>query len=507
MNRKFLIHELENTFWDMVIVGGGATGLGVALDAASRGLKVALIEKNDYASGPTSTSTKLIHGGVRYLEKAIKELDFGQFHLVKEALYERKIMLKNAPHISNSIPFVIPIYSFWQKGYYFFGTRFYDWIAGNDNIPNSKTLSKNLTLQKFPLLNPNIQSSVLYYDGQFNDAFYATALMRTASKYGACCLNYVQLNQVNFNQNSNTYHLTAYDRLNSCNLNIQSKLLVNCGGVQADSIRKMVLPDLECRLRPSKGIHIVLPREWLPTDHALLIPKTEDGRVIFIIPWYYATIIGTTDTEVHDFNQPPEVTEEDVEYLLKQVNPYLAQPIQKSDIIASFAGYRPLVKANKTKTEALIRNHEIETFENKKFISVLGGKWTTYRKMAEDAVNEAFKLLNLPFVACKTSSLPLIGANSQKFENTNHLLEVVHQHLHYYGSEYPILVDYLEKFGKQPLVNGYPFTLGECYFLKENCQIHTFDDLIYRGTRLGIINFSAAEKLKNIREIQDLFHY
>lgn len=506
LNRELLLKEIQNQQWDLVVVGGGATGLGVALDAAQRGLKVALIEKNDYASGPTSTSTKLIHGGVRYLEKAVKELNWGQYQLVKEALHERKIMLKNAPHLSKPIPFIIPVYSWWQKMYYSLGTKIYDWIAGKDEVPNAYFVSPEFAIKKFPNLNSNhLHGAVVYHDGQFNDAFYATALMRTALLYGACCLNYVELNHVDFNQNLGIHFLNVQDKRDFQSFEIKTSVLVNCTGVHADSIRKMVIPELQPRLRPSKGIHMVLPRTWLPTDYALLIPSTEDGRVVFVIPWYYAVIIGTTDTEIHDAFSVPTVEPEDIEYLIRQVNPYLSKKIEVRDIQATFAGYRPLVKAHQSKTEALIRNHEIEIFPEKKFVSVLGGKWTTYRKMAEDAVNQVFKLLNKPFRACQTKELALIGCTNQIFENKEGLPENIHQHLLYYGSEYPVLVDYLKKYGAKPLLTNYPFTIGEAIFLKEHGQIHTFEDYIQRGTRIGIIDFQAVEVLRSNQELLAIF--
>lgn len=498
MNRENLKQQLIDNEWDVVVIGGGATGLGVALDAVTRGLKVALIEKKDYASGPTSTSTKLIHGGVRYLEKAIKEMDFGQFQLVQEALHERQIMLNNAPHLGKPIPFIIPVYSFWQKFYYYIGTKIYDWVAGKDHIPNSQMLSKEKSIGFFPLLNQEkLKGSIVYYDGQFNDAFYATALLRTAIQYGACCLNYMELTDNQWDTIHKIHHLTVKDNFTAQKYNLRTKVVVNCAGVQSDSVRKLFIPNVEPRLRPSKGIHIVLPREWLKSQHSLLIPSTEDGRVMFVIPWFYCVIIGTTDTEVSDPNSNPEVTEEDIDYLLRQVNPYLSSPIQKKEIIAHFAGYRPLVKANKSKTEALIRNHEVEVFHEKNFISVLGGKWTTYRKMAEDAVNKVFELLNTKKVPCKTAQIPLIGATSVPFQNTYHLPEAIHRHLQWYGSEYSIVWEYLKNKGSDVMVERYPFTVGEMYFLKEHAQIHTVHDALHRGTRLAIIDFQAAEKAKN----------
>ncbi len=498
MNRNILIEKLPKTIWDILVIGGGATGLGVALDAASRGLKVALLEKKDYASGPSSTSTKLIHGGIRYLEKAIKELNLAQYRLVKDALHERQIMLQNAPHISNTIPFIIPVYSNPQKWYYFLGTKIYDLIAGKNDIPHSTILSKSDTLLQFPPLNHDkLKASILYYDGQFNDAFYATALMRTAIQYGACCLNYVELLHAEWDNIHKLYLLKVQDAIQGESYEVKTKLLINCAGVQADTIRKMVFPTLEPRLRPSKGAHIVLPRKWLPTNQALLIPSTEDGRVIFIIPWYYAVIIGTTDTEPTHPIELPTVTQEDINYILRQVNPYLSQPIQVNDIIGSFAGLRPLVKANKSKTEALIRSHEVEVFKQKHFISVLGGKWTTYRQMAEEAVNAAYHVLNLPQTSCKTHHLPLIGASTQKFHNFTNLPPNIHQHLHYYGAEYPVLLKYLQNYGTDFIVDGYPFTIGEIFFLKEHAQIITAEDTLLRGTRLGIIDHHAAKKAMN----------
>lgn len=508
MDRQSIKQALSSEEWDVLIIGGGATGLGVALDAASRGLKTALIEQKDYANGPSSNSTKLVHGGVRYLEKAVKELDWGQYKLVKEALNERQTMLQLAPHLVKPIPFIIPVFSTWEKFYYKIGTWLYDKIAGKDDFPNAIWLSKSETLKAFPYLNPNkLKGSILYYDGQFNDAFYATALLRTAILQGANCLNYMKL--VSIQPEKNKVFCFAHDKLTDERLTIIARCVINCAGVNSDEIRLMAQHDKEKRLRPSQGIHIVLPRNYLDTEFSLLIPSTEDGRVVFVIPWYYGLLIGTTDTEVKNPTHPPSVSLEDIDYLIRQVQPYLSKKIQRSDIQGYFSGYRPLVKDNRSRTEALIRNHEIEVIKQARVIHVLGGKWTTYRQMAEEAVDAAFELLSKPKIPCKTKSIPLIGhpSNNQEVISQPSLPKDIIEHLKNYGSEQNKVLEFILTYGSERIIEGYAFTVGEMVFLLKHAQMETVSDFLFRGTRLGIIDCQAAKQAAPVlHELLRKFH-
>ena len=388
------------------MIGGGASGLGVALDAVTRGYSVALVEAGDYGGGTSATSTKLIHGGVRYLEKAFTTLDYGQYKLVREALRERRLMLDAAPELTRELSIVIPVYKWWQKYYYGIGMKVYDALAGKGKLKHSRTLSKAATLDAFPLLNPNkLAGGIEFYDGQFNDVAYALALAETADQRGAVLCNHLRV--VAIEQAEQRVRVQAEDALSSKRIAIEAKSIVNCTGPFADHIRQMLRPTAPKRLRPSKGIHILTAKHPELGKSGMFIPETDDGRVIFVLPWQDSLLIGTTDTEVADPGAPPSVNAGDVMYLLDHVNRYLQEPIQYDAIRGVIAGYRPLVAKAGGSTEALIRNHEVEVWEQARAVNLLGGKWTTYRQMAEDAVDALSVLLPGTQQPCKTQGLQL----------------------------------------------------------------------------------------------------
>jgi len=483
--------RLSATTWDVLIIGGGATGLGSALEAALRGLKVALVEADDYAAHTSSASTKLVHGGVRYLEKAFKGLDYGQYKLVREALHERARLLANAPHLCHPLPTLLPVYSAWQKFYYGMGLRVYDWVAQDSTVPRAHGLNKTAALEAFPALNPQgLQGGLVYYDGQFDDARLAVALARTARKAGATVLNHVRLTDFAQHTSGAVVGAAVRDELTGQTYRVQANAYLNCTGATADRIRQMARPRAVPRLRPSRGIHIVLPREVLPGDNGLIVPS-KDGRVIFVLPWFHCVLVGTTDVEA-SADAPVQPTHEEVRFLLDETARYLRKPITYSDIRGIFAGNRPLVAASQGRTEALIRNHEVEVFKTERVINVLGGKWTTYRQMAQEAVDAV--QLNLGYKPSKspTPNYRLLGGEAPAPDPAPGFAPDLRLHLRTYGTELPEMEALLKEFGTQPLASGFPYTQADVRFAIQYSQALTIEDVLARRIRLEIEDLRAA---------------
>ncbi len=418
---KNRIEELKNVAgreFDLCVIGGGATGAACALDAQLRGIRTVLLEANDFAGATSSASTKIIHGGVRYLEEAIKGADLQEYRVLVRALHERIRMLDNAPHLTRSLEFVVPSYSWINVAYLDIGLKIYDWLAGPGRISPSKFLSKEQTLQLMPGLNPEgLIGSVAYADGQFDDARYNLALIQSFTAAGGNALNYARV--INFIRTSvgklSGVHVTDQFTGNTFALNAQA--IVNAAGPFSDSIRQLATPSSQKRMRLSKGAHILLPLSTFPSEDALLIPKTEDGRVLFAIPWGGRLLVGTTDEEVSP-GVELAVTREDVEYLLRHLNHYLSQPVTTDDIVGGFAGARPLVvtqttaknKDNKqSDTKSLARDDAIEVDSSSGLISIMGGKWTTHRAMAEDTIHRVQQSLGVLQTESKTRNFVLQG--------------------------------------------------------------------------------------------------
>jgi glycerol-3-phosphate dehydrogenase len=401
MNRSTQIQQLrEDITWDMVIIGGGATGLGTAVDAASRGYKTLLIEQYDFGKGTSSRSTKLVHGGVRYLEH-------GNIKLVKEALRERGWLLKNAPHLTSVQPFVIPVRRWWQKWYYGIGLRLYDLLSGKLSLGQTKLLSAKETLELLPALAPEkVKGGILYYDGQFDDSRLCIDLASTAVLHGATVVNYCKVISLIKEKKKITgvsVQLNHSDEI----ITIRSKAIVNATGVFTDAILKMDDPQAENMVDPSQGVHLVVDATHFPGTHALMIPKTDDKRVLFAVPWHNKVVIGTTDTPVDEIAAEPMVLEEEVDYILEHINRYVRPAIDRNDIKSVFAGLRPLVRAKEgTSTALLSRDHTIVVSPSG-LVTITGGKWTTYRKMAQDAVDNAVFISKLDKRLCITKNLPI----------------------------------------------------------------------------------------------------
>ena len=399
MNRQRLIEQLESTTeFDICIIGGGATGLGIAVDAASRGYKTVLFEQADFAKGTSSRSTKLVHGGVRYLQQ-------GNIKLVMEALKERGLLLKNAPHLVHNQKFIVPNYKWWEKPYYGTGLKIYDWMAGSLGIGPSELLSTEETLALTPTLDPeDLTGAVLYHDGQFDDARLAVSLAQTAVAHEAVVLNYFSVTAL-LKKEKQVVGVFAKNTLTGKEYTIKSKVVINATGVFTDRILSMDNPEHESLISPSQGIHLVVDKEFLPGDTAIMIPKTDDGRVLFAVPWHDKIVLGTTDTPVDEIKEEPVPLNEEIEFILSHIGRYLTKDPQLADIRSMFAGLRPLVKGKSKVTAALSRDHLI-TISESDMITVTGGKWTTYRKMAEDTVNLVAEKLQSQ-ITCVTHELKI----------------------------------------------------------------------------------------------------
>jgi len=410
---KSRTEELDNIAgheFQLCVIGGGATGSACALDAQLRGIPTVLLEAADFAGGTSSAATKIIHGGVRYLEQAIKEADFQEYHVLVRALHERVRMMENAPQLTRRLEFLVPSYHWIDVAYLDIGLKIYDWLAGPGRISPSKLLSREETLDRMPVLNPEgLVGSVAYADGQFDDARYNVALVETFTRAGGHALNYARVSGFLRDSTGRISGVTVQDQLSGNAFTIKAHATVNATGPLSDSVRQLATPGLKKRMRPSKGAHILLPLDLFPTDDALLIPKTEDGRVLFAIPWGGRLLVGTTDEEVSP-DAELVVTAEDVDYLLRHLNQYVARPITPGDVVSGFAGARPLVGSDSsTDTKKLARDDVIEVDPASGLISIMGGKWTTHRAMAEDTIHTAQQALGLSQTESKTRHHILSG--------------------------------------------------------------------------------------------------
>lgn len=396
----------------MVVIGGGATGLGIAVDAASRGYKVLLVEQSDFGKGTSSRSTKLVHGGVRYLEH-------GNIKLVKEALRERGWLLKNAPHLTSVQAFIIPVRKFWQKWYYGLGLRLYDLLSGTLSLGQTKLLSAKETMELLPALDAKkVKGGVLYYDGQFDDSRLCIDLASTAVLHGATVVNYCKVTGLVKEKKKITAVKVKLHNSEE-ELEIKTKSVINATGVFTDHILRMDDPAAEQMVDPSQGIHLVVDKIHFPGTHALMIPKTDDKRVLFAVPWLNKVVIGTTDTAVDEITDEPLVLEEEVDYILEHLNRYIEPAIDRSSILSVFAGLRPLVRSKEgTSTALLSRDHTI-VVSTSGLVTITGGKWTTYRKMAQEAVDNAVFVSKQDKRLCITKNLPIGDpiATRQKKDN------------------------------------------------------------------------------------------
>lgn len=407
MNRDSMLQRLVERGsepWDIVVIGGGATGMGVAVDAAARGFAVLLLEGHDFAKGTSSRSTKLVHGGVRYLEQ-------GNISLVMEALKERGLLRQNAPHLVHDLAFIVPNYSWWEAPFYGIGLKLYDMLAGKYGFGTSRLLSQKQVLERLPTLQTEgLRGGVVYYDGQFDDARLLINLAQTAADHGAVLLNYMPA--VSLTKDSDGYinGVVARDEETGHTHTIAARVVVNATGMFTDEIRRMAEPGAAPMISPSQGIHLVFERSFLEGDTAIMVPHTSDGRVMFAIPWHGHTVVGTTDTPIDAPSYEPRPFEDEIQFILETAAQYLSRPPKRSDVLSVYVGIRPLVKADGAggKTSALSRDHIIHV-DNSGLLTITGGKWTTYRHMAEDTVDHAITLGRLPDEPCVTRGLKIHG--------------------------------------------------------------------------------------------------
>jgi len=383
----------------MIVVGGGATGVGIAIDAASRGYDVLLLERSDFGKGTSSRSTKLVHGGVRYLEQ-------GNVSLVMEALKERGLLARNAPHMVKNLAFVVPTYDWWESPFYGIGLKLYDLLAGKYGFGASRLLSREETLERLPTINTEgLRGGVVYFDGQFDDARLLIHMVFTAAAHGALLLNYAEVSGVVSDGEGFVGGVTYRDVETGETADARAKVVINATGPFTDALRHMADPGVAPMIAPSQGIHLVFDSSFLPGESAIMVPHTSDKRILFAIPWHGHTVVGTTDTAIPGAVEEPVATEQEIEFILGTAALYLAKKPTRADVLSVFAGIRPLVKAGESgSTAALSRDHTIR-IEESGMITICGGKWTTYRRMAEDCVNQAATLALLPERPCVTETL------------------------------------------------------------------------------------------------------
>ena len=506
LHREAFIQSATAEKFDVCIIGGGATGAGCALDAASRGLKTILIEKEDFGAATSSKSTKLIHGGVRYLEQAVKKLSAAQYKMVRKALQERATLLKLAPHITRPLQLLTPCRTWVEGLYYWIGLKVYDYISGRIKVGGgSEFLRSQKTLEKIPTLHKDkFFTAVLYYDGQLDDQRYNLALIQTACQYGAVCINHAAANAII--KEGAQYAISVADTIGNRNISIKAKTVINATGPFADTIRLMANANLQKRIRVSRGVHILLPKHMMPSQSALLIPQTADGRLIFAIPYQKHLLVGTTDDECELTEETFGPTEKEVEYLLHYLNDYLDVKASPNDVLAGFGGLRPLVMQDGGDTKDLIRDHEVELDEASGLISVLGGKWTTYRLMARDAIDMVVAKLGVG-TSCHTDEIVLEGSR-----NYDHTTPIKLQQQS--GWDHEIVKHLVSKYGDASfriagmakddpslanrLLPGMPYTFAELQYVMENEMALTISDVLNRRWGSELANWKQTLELVDV---------
>lgn len=466
--------------WDIIIVGGGATGLGTALDAASRGYQTLLLEQADFAKGTSSRSTKLVHGGVRYLAQ-------GNIGLVREALRERGLLLKNAPHLVKNLPFIIPNYRWWEGLYYSIGLAFYDLLAGKLSLGKTKHISKKETLERLPGVEPkSLYGGVVYHDGQFDDSRLAINLAQTALEQGATVLNYFKVTGLEKDKDKKLAGVVAEDKETGKTYQLKAKAVINATGVFVDDLLQMDTPGSKPLVRSSQGVHLVFDRSFMSSADALMIPKTDDGRVLFAVPWHDKLVVGTTDTPLDEHSLEPVALEKEVDFILNNAARYLKTAPQRKDILSVFAGLRPLAapQDESSKTKEISRGHKI-IVSGSGLITITGGKWTTYRKMAEDSVDKAMETAGLAPAVCRTQDLPVHG--SDRLSDWNY-------HLYVYGSDREQLLALAgeNKAWSEKLHPNYEYVQAEVIWAIRHEMARTVEDVLARRVRLLFLDAKAA---------------
>jgi glycerol-3-phosphate dehydrogenase len=484
-----LQHLSATAEWDIIIIGGGATGLGSAVDAATRGYKTLLAEQHDFAKGTSSRSTKLVHGGVRYLAQ-------GNIKLVREALKERGLLLKNAPHVTTSLSFVLPCYSLWQKIFYGIGLKIYDVMAGNLGLGTTKIINSKKTKELLPTIDiKKLTGAIVYKDGQFDDARLAINLAQTAAANGATVLNYCKVIKLlktlsavanpDSGLEEKVRGVIIKDEINGTEYTLKCKAVINATGVFADEVLQMDDAAAKNIVSPSQGIHLVLDKKFFPGADAMMIPKTADGRVLFAVPWHDKVVVGTTDTPIESHSLEPKPLEQEIEFIMQHINKYLDVEIIRSDVQSVFVGLRPLVKKGAgNKTALMPRDHTI-LVSTSGLVTITGGKWTTYRKMANDVLKKTIIVANLPEVKCGTENLKIHGWISNIDKNDP---------LHFYGGDAVHITNLCNE--DQTLAKlihpELPNIKAEIIWAIQNEMAQTVEDVLARRTRILFLNARAA---------------
>lgn len=494
--------QLSEQEFDLLIIGGGASGAGVFLDALSRGLSVALVDMQDFTAGTSSRSTKLVHGGVRYLEQAVKQFDIKKLQLVKDALAERSNLLKMAPHLAWPLNIVTPAKNWLDLGYYRLGMGVYDWLAGDRRLGSTCLASTSQLQQLCPSLDAQaLAGGVSFFDGQFDDARFGVAMVRTGLEMGGNALNYCQVESLT-KAGGAVSGARCVDQMSGDRFDIRAKALVNCAGPWVDSVRQLANPEAQPLLTVSSGVHLVIEQNLLPEGKGLLIPQTEDGRLIFLLPWLGKTLVGTSD-EPAELSENPSVSEAQIEYLLRTCNAWLQQPIQREQVSAAWSGLRPLVNQAGGSTAELSRDHLILTEHG--LTTLTGGKWTTWRKMAAECVDELILQYGFKAGASITEQLHLVGARGDTLAAKHalaHLPEDIQQHLwHAYGDR---AAQVLRQGSERRLLDDEPFIEAEIHWILHFEGACKFEDLLNRRLRIGMLNEAKAAQLKAL--IEQIIH-
>jgi len=485
MTRSILIknlHDHPDLVRDVLIIGGGATGLGIAVDAVTRGYNTILLEKSDFAKGTSSRSTKLVHGGVRYLAQ-------GDILLVAEALRERGLFLKNAPHLTQNQEFIIPAYTLWDVILYTAGLKFYDLLSGRLSLGKSHFINRQETLSRLPLLQPDgLKGGIVYHDGQFDDSRMAISMAGECIKRQAIVLNYFEVTGLLKNETGKICAVTAVDHETGNKFTIRAKLVINATGVFADEIHRMDDPSARPTIRPSQGIHIVLDNTFLKGNSAIMIPKTDDGRVLFAIPWYDKVVTGTTDTPLNLVTNEPRALDEEIDFILRTAGRYLTKKPSRADVLSIFAGLRPLAADpdNPEATKEVSRRHKI-SLSDSGLLSIVGGKWTSYRRMAEETIDRGIKAGCIERKKCVTRNFSFFS-NSTKFKS---------ERLKIYGnagSEIEKMIGEKPELGNL-LDPRLPYTPAEIIWICRNEMPVKLEDMMARRTRSLFLDARASASI------------
>lgn len=483
MKREQMIARLGGGRWDVIVVGGGATGLGVAVDAQTRGYSTLLLEQYDFAKGTSSRSTKLVHGGIRYLKQ-------GNISLVLEALRERGLLCRNAAHLVRDLAFVVPRYRWWEGPFYGVGFKLYDMLAGNLNLAKSRQLNRRETIERIPNVETkHLIGGAMYHDAQFDDARLAFVLAQTAADHGATVINYMPVTGV-LKSGGMIGGVRAVDRESGTAYELHAKVVVNATGVFSDALRQMDDREAEPVVAPSQGVHLVLDRSFQPSDAAIMVPQTDDGRVLFVIPWHDRVLIGTTDTPIAKPDIEPRPLPEEVDFILRNAARYLARDPTASDVLSYFAGLRPLVNPGDSprQTKAISREHSV-IISSSGLVTIVGGKWTTYRKMAEDTLDYAMVMGGLPERPCVTGHLQLHGCLSRGDPAWQ-----LAGPLQMYGSDADAVHAFLgeEEERRELLHPRLPYLCGQIAWAARHEMARTLEDALSRRTRALLLDARAS---------------